>query len=65
MQPIIAVMVIICVSISALALYCDFSLIEFIEDCIDAVKGQHVYIYVCDELSGSRTKRLQVDYIVR
>ena len=49
--------IIICVSISALALYCDFNLTELIEDCIDAVKGQHVYIYVCD---GKRYKKRTV-----
>lgn len=57
MSLIKAALVIICVSISALALYCDFSFKEFIEDSIDAVKGQHIYIYVCD---GKRYKKRTV-----
>lgn len=58
MSLIKAALVIICVSISALALYCDFSFKEFIEDCIDAVEGtSHIYIYVCD---GKRYKKRTV-----
>lgn len=58
-------LIIICVSISALALYCDFSFKEFIEDCIDAVKGQHVYIYVCDgKRYKKRTVRIKNEEIV-
>lgn len=57
--------IIICVSISALALYCDFNLTELIEDCIDAVKGQHVYIYVCDgKRYKKRTVRIKNEEIV-
>ena len=57
--------IIICVSISALALYCDFNLTELIEDCIDAVKGQHVYIYVCDgQRYKKRTVRIKNEEIV-
>lgn len=53
----IVVVVAICMSISALVFFNNFSFTEFIEDCIDAVKGRRIYIYVCD---GKRYKKRTV-----